>query len=566
MNNSNSSKHRKVNVGIIGGGASGLVTLKELLAEGHQGTVFEKSSNIGGIFNTVYQQGQMVSSNLVTMFGDFVGDEREYNDLLKSPRMWTFIEYSKYLVDYAEKFHLIEHIKLNSAVKSVWRRLEDGKWNVEINDEAQSIYEFDRLAVCSGTHQLRSMPKFKGVTKFQGKIKHLQDVCTFEEFRDKRCCIVGSGESASDMALASAKYGKQSFLSIRQDHGVIVKRYGTGSYGPADLGTNRVRYSIPFRLGLLHVSIMLIPRLLLSFVTPADTLEKRIIRKQHEMNFSQLRTSHFRNTYGTKNAGLVEAILEYHCQRKPAIKELRERTIVFDDNTEEECDEIVCCTGYENEFSFLLHTGDELLMKVANDARIPHNLYKHCIHPEIGDQLFFIGFVRPCFGAIPPLAEMQARWFALLCSEKLSLPPKETMYQHSQLYVKYLEEYFTPYRTDRIVNLTDFISYSDDLARLLGCRPNFVEMFFKQPKLWLKCQLGPMLNAQYRLCGPHANRKQAEEIILQSKWVYYDFYIYIELFLLFFSSLFYLLFGIKKCKPNIWYPIVDDTKHEAKRK
>ena len=34
--------------------------------------------------------------------------------------------------------------------------------------------------------------------------------------------------------------------------------------------------------------------------------------------------------------------------------------------------------------------------------------------PEVGASLGFIGFLRPAFGAIPPLAELQARWFALL--------------------------------------------------------------------------------------------------------------------------------------------------------
>ncbi len=82
------SANAKQHVGIIGCGASGLVTLKELRAEGHTGMIFERTSSIGGIFKTVYQQGFMVSSTIITMFSDFLGSEGE--QVLTRPRMLSF--------------------------------------------------------------------------------------------------------------------------------------------------------------------------------------------------------------------------------------------------------------------------------------------------------------------------------------------------------------------------------------------------------------------------------------------------------------------------------------------
>jgi cation diffusion facilitator CzcD-associated flavoprotein CzcO len=81
-------KLMRQNVAIIGCGASGLVTLKELIAEGHTGTIFERAIDIGGIFKTAYRDGQMVSSTIVTMFSDFLGSEGER--ILTHPRMLTF--------------------------------------------------------------------------------------------------------------------------------------------------------------------------------------------------------------------------------------------------------------------------------------------------------------------------------------------------------------------------------------------------------------------------------------------------------------------------------------------
>jgi cation diffusion facilitator CzcD-associated flavoprotein CzcO len=89
MNSSiNKPKEMRQNVAIIGCGASGLVTLKELLAEGHTGTIFERAVDIGGIFKTAYRDGQMVSSTIVTMFSDFLGSDGER--ALTHPRMLTF--------------------------------------------------------------------------------------------------------------------------------------------------------------------------------------------------------------------------------------------------------------------------------------------------------------------------------------------------------------------------------------------------------------------------------------------------------------------------------------------
>jgi hypothetical protein len=53
--------------------------------------------------------------------------------------------------------------------------------------------------------------------------------------------------------------------------------------------------------------------------------------------------------------------------------------------------------------------------------------YLHTFVPEAGESLGLIGFLRPAFGAIPPLAELQARWFALVQSGERCLPSREQM-------------------------------------------------------------------------------------------------------------------------------------------
>ncbi len=174
------------------------------------------------------------------------------------------VEYSRYLNEYAKHFGLTEHIRFEHNVTLIERFNVSGdtmKWRVRVLDMRTNVeleYTFDRLAVCSGTHQLRAMPTFKGINLYKGTIKHMQDVKKFEEFAGKRVCVVGGGEAAADMALASAKHGSHSFISIRRDHGFIVPRYAFGSNVPSDLNTNRVRYSIPLALAYIQVIVRLL--------------------------------------------------------------------------------------------------------------------------------------------------------------------------------------------------------------------------------------------------------------------------------------------------------------------
>lgn len=163
--------------------------------------------------------------------------------------------------EYAVHFNLLPHIRFGCEVQQIERRVADDEqqWFVKIKSKTSDAewYQkiFDRVAICSGTHQKRAMPMFVGLERFQGTIKHMQDIQTFEEFRGKRICIVGSGESGSEIALAASKYGQRTVVSIRRDHGYLVSRYPLGRGEPSDLQTTRVRYSIPMIFAFFQVLI-----------------------------------------------------------------------------------------------------------------------------------------------------------------------------------------------------------------------------------------------------------------------------------------------------------------------
>ncbi|KAF7645557.1 hypothetical protein LDENG_00202390 [Lucifuga dentata] len=48
----------------------------------------------------------------------------------------------------------------------------------------------------------------------------------------------------------------------------------------------------------------------------------------------------------------------------------------------------------------------------------------------------------------------------------------------------------------------DHVSYMDEIATLVGVRPNFLRLLLTDPKLGLNMLLGPCTSYQYRLRGP----------------------------------------------------------------
>ncbi len=154
-------------------------------------------------------------------------------------------------------------------------------------------------------------------------------------------------------------------------------------------------------------------------------------------------------------------------------------TVVFADGSTFDADVVICCTGFCLTFPFLEEWNPDLTKQLLN---IRSCLFKHAFHPMYGSEIvwigawcgvrglplsmsssvwivvqravvpacyavhyfhdnipgnrahctcavafLFAGFARPGVGSMPPIAEMMARYFALLVSEERSLPSVEEM-------------------------------------------------------------------------------------------------------------------------------------------
>ena len=59
----------------------------------------------------------------------------------------------------------------------------------------------------------------------------------------------------------------------------------------------------------------------------------------------------------------------------------------------------------------------------------------------------------------------------------------------------------------------EWIPYLDELAREVGCRVDFWQLFVSDFQLWRRLFFGPSLPYQYRLQGPHAWAKARNAIM-----------------------------------------------------
>lgn len=472
---------------VLGAGPSGLAFLKELREAGLDAVCFEADRTIGGVFARPYDGARLTSSNLTTTFSDLPPLDLE-------PRIWTFAEYMAYLHRYVEHFDLGPHIHLSSPVASV---SDDGeRFTVSFAEGVgRAPVIGDRLAVCTGTHQVPVMPTLPGAEVFAGQIMHSSEFERADALASRRVLVVGGGESASDISLEVARVARESAVSVRDHFGHIVPRNasevsaGAPDVGASDVDTSRAHHMLPHWMGPLIAEARIRKKLPFARSRGLPVLEYIALTNRHAGSSSQ-------TVFGTKNASLARAVVEHGCRRKPAIARLRPDGVEFVDGTCLPIDTIICATGFRPAFPYF--TGR--LAAIGQDALRPREtLYRHCFHPEMGARMAFGGYARPAFGAIPPIAEMQARWFALVCRGAVSLPSPEQM--RMRIYRDDLEarRQFGAH-AERLGSLTDFLRILDTIAGEIGCRPEGLR--WRHPKLWWKALIAPIMGAQYRLVGP----------------------------------------------------------------
>jgi len=196
-------------VGIIGGGASGLITAKVLKQQGYAVQVLEKRDHIGGVWYDNYEGAGLQVPFYTYNMPDFVFPDN-------TPIIPKQDVILKFFERYIDEFKLQESIHLGTQV-AVIQQLPDSSWELSLSDGTKKAYDF--LVLCNGTFHYPYIPSFPGIDTFKGKILHSSD---FKQAKalcsGKRVVVIGAGKSAFDILELAANYATSVINLQRKSH------------------------------------------------------------------------------------------------------------------------------------------------------------------------------------------------------------------------------------------------------------------------------------------------------------------------------------------------------------
>ena len=471
----------KKKVAVIGAGLAGLTTIKSCLEEGMEVCAFEKSNSLGGNWEfkekgvSVFRNTRLSSSKYLTAFSDFPM-KSDYPHFLKHE------QYFEYLQDYARHFDLKKQIRFGTTVEVVKR--QEAKWLVDISHaDGKKQLEFDAVAVCTGLNEELDLPKIPNMESFKGKIVHSSAYKDSSSFQGKKVVVVGGGESGGDILHELSKTAEQAILSLRRGVFIMPKLDETMTL-PGDYFHHRTTYHLP-------------PSIYERVETLIQNLFTWINRKKESWKIRQklieLSGGSYHQQFITKSDVFMQTLTQPNVDLKPAIKEFNSHGVVFDDGSQVEADVVIFCSGFKIHFPFL---------PIKSNNWDWRKLYKKIFHPKLPD-LGFVGFARPNIGSMPPIVEMQSRYFAGVICGRLKLPQAAQMQSIIERDTSDSRK-FKPLVSDRITGIVSYVPYMYELAELIGCRPRLRELITTPVVLW--CVLfGTVAAPQFRLCGAHAN-------------------------------------------------------------
>uniref|UniRef100_A0A3Q4GXM1 Flavin-containing monooxygenase n=1 Tax=Neolamprologus brichardi TaxID=32507 RepID=A0A3Q4GXM1_NEOBR len=209
-------------VAIVGGGASGLASIKCCLDEGLEPVCFESSNDIGGLWR--FKENPEPDRASI-YFSVIINSSKEMMCLSDSPIHAHFPNYMHNSLIDVLLFFSILLAKLNTKVLQVKQKSDfshSGEWVVETEQGC-------------GHHCYLNMPlhDFPGIETFQGKYFHSRDYKTPEEWRNKKVIVIGIGNSGAEIGVELSRVTKQVYLSTRRG-AWILNRLGDNGI-PIDL-------------------------------------------------------------------------------------------------------------------------------------------------------------------------------------------------------------------------------------------------------------------------------------------------------------------------------------------
>ncbi|MEM7798966.1 MAG: NAD(P)-binding domain-containing protein [Chloroflexota bacterium] len=511
---------------IIGAGPSGLAALKEMRGAGLDAIVFEKADTFGGVFRkgnqNTYEDLYLTTSNLFTAFSDFPSLEEYMKYSSKE-------EYNRYLAAYVDAFDLLPHIEFNHQVICAEMN-QERVWEIELKRKDGTVIHVraEHLVVATGSQNIPSTPQLEGYT---GELLHASQYREKEAFEGKRVLIIGIGESASDIAAEVSSVAKETVVWSRRPFLVAPRfppaAFTTAGYDEQDILQNE---AADYADANQFLEFGTVPRLANTMSFFAHTLMRVIFftffnRASFTPGYARKVLSWYQMVFDlnfwrsdqsmvvTKNGRLIA--LDYLDKLAVIVS----KSIKFSGKQAEfhdvmlnkleqrrfEFDVVIACTGYKTQFDWLK----------ADVQPNPRTWFKQCFPPSYGEKLMFLGWVRGHNGGITVMAEMLARYGALLIAGQRGLPPNIVALAAQE--AEKSKRYYI--NSPDLHTLSDYFAFMESISKLIGCQPKMPNPLTDW-NLFVKYWVYPNWACWYRKDGPGANREALNAFLSKAKMAY----------------------------------------------
>ncbi|KAM0813312.1 putative Flavin-containing monooxygenase-like protein [Seiridium cardinale] len=210
---------KRPKVAVIGGGALGLMALKQFQEDGFDAVGFEARPYIGGLWKDTDDDTISVHANTIFNTSKFRAAISDFPFSEDTDVYPTAAQMHRYLNNYADHFGIREKIHVGNRVRHIVRRDSEDDWEIQvrhIDSEKETTYYFDRVCVATGSFFSPRWPKLAGIEKFEGKVLHSIDFHGSEPFRGQNVLIIGLHATAQDVTNLLSESARKVYLSHRR--------------------------------------------------------------------------------------------------------------------------------------------------------------------------------------------------------------------------------------------------------------------------------------------------------------------------------------------------------------
>lgn len=424
-------------VGIVGAGFAGLVTAKVLKDFGFDVRVFDKDSEVGGVWAASRRYPGLTTQNVRSTYA--LSDFPYPKDYPEWP---SGAQVQAYMEDYVAHFDLTSSIELNTEVKHA--DYANGLWNLSLTGPAGSRqYNCEHLVICNGIFSDPFVPEFPGSADFieaGGQILHTSEFHDLREASGRHVVVVGYGKSSCDVAAATVGTSSTTTIVARKLIWKIPKKFKNVLNYKMLLLTRMGEALFPYieLRGVekfMHGKGKKVSASMLGSVQGVVTSQFKLNDPDVDLNPNTGLETIVRSTVSLASDNFFDYVKsgQLTVERDTQITEVAPGRARLANGKEISADLIICGTGFHQRVPFL----DPAILADVTDEDGNFHLYRQIL-PLGVPGLTFNGYNSSFFSQLN--AEVGAWWIAAYLLNMLDLPPVGMQREHVERRLKWMEE------------------------------------------------------------------------------------------------------------------------------